>query len=368
MRRRRSAVACLAMVSAAGLGWAATGSWTAVPTPNRGTIASGFYGVAGASDSEAWAVGHSYDTPSAAYRTLIERWDGARWTIVPSPNRGTDYNDLHGVAVEPTGAAWAVGYSRNPHAGMVLGWTGTAWRMSALPSLPGASILYAVAAAGTNAGWAVGWVNEVGRVIALTLHWNGAAWTRVAAALPKGTLSALSTVAAAGPDDVWAGGYSYANGRHRAFVEHWDGARWAKVPFPRSKAISYVSSLSALPSGEAWAAGEDNGVGHVARWDGLRWTTVPRPNVGTGRNVLSKIVARAPDDVWVAGYVSDPSAGNRMLIQHWNGAGWTTETAPDVGTYASLLGFTALPSGRLWAVGWTSGYDGDRTLAVATIR
>lgn len=366
--RRRAMLVCLLAITAAGLAAAAT-PWTAVATPNRGTVASGFYGVAGVSENEAWAVGHSYDTSLAAYRTLIERWDGARWSIVASPNRGNDYNDLYGVTVEPTGAAWAVGYSRTPYAALALRWTGNAWQTSPLPNLgSGGSLLYAVDAADADDVWAVGWVNEAGRVIALTLHWNGSAWTRVPAALPAVTTSTLTAVAAARPADVWAAGYAYGKGRRRAFAEHWDGTSWSVVRFPRSKTgNSWVSSLSALPSGEVWAAGEDNGVAQVARWDGLRWTTVPRPNVGGARNVLSRILVRAADDVWVAGYVSDPSSGNRPLIQHWNGAGWTTETTPNLGSYASLLGFAGLSSGRLWGVGWTSG-SGDRTLALGAMR
>jgi hypothetical protein len=351
-----------------GVAWAATSPWMVASTPNRGTVASGFYGAAGVSDTEVWVVGHSYDTPLAAYRTLIGRWDGTRWRIVPSPNRGTDYNDLHAVAVEPTGTAWAVGYSRTPYQALVLSWTGTDWQTSPLPNLgPGASFLYAAAVADTNDVWAVGWVNESGRLVPLTLRWNGSAWTRIRAALPSGSSSSFGAVAAVAPNDVWAGGYTYIDGRHRAFVEHWDGVRWMVVPFPRgTSGISYVSALSALPSGEAWAAGEDNGVGVVARWDGLRWTRVSRPNVGSGRNVLTKIVARGADDVWVAGYISPRSY--QALIQHWNGAEWTTETTSGSGSYVSLFGLAALPSGRLWAVGWTSGFEGDRTLALWATR
>jgi hypothetical protein len=353
----------------AGLAGAANSQWTVVSTPNRGTVASGFNGVAGVSEAEVWAVGHSYDTRLAAYRTLIERWNGTRWSIVSSPNRGTDYNDLNGVAVEPTGTAWAVGYSRTPYQALVLGWTGSAWQMATLPNLgSGSSQLAAVTAVDTNDVWAVGWINEAGRLVPLTLHWNGSAWTRVPSALPSGSFSSLSAVAAAGPDDVWAGGYVYVEGRHRAFVEHWNGASWNVVPFPRrTTGMSFISSLSALPSGEVWAAGEDNGVPVVARWDGLRWTAVGRPGVGTGRNVLSKIVVRRADDVWVAGYTTDPTYGNRTVIRHWNGAAWSTDATPNPGTYPGLFGLTAMPSGRLWAVGLMRVNESDQTLAMQAL-
>jgi hypothetical protein len=364
--RHRAISACLAAFLAASLAWAAT-TWSVVPTLNRGTVGSVLQGVAGVADAEVWAVGHFYDTKLAAFRTLIERWDGRSWTIVPSPNLGTAYNDVYGVAVDPSGnAAWAVGYGGNPHQALILAWSGAAWQMAALPSLgPGASTLYAASASAANDAWAVGWLNEAGRLVPLTLHWNGSAWKRIPAAVPTGTMASLQAVAAAGPDDVWAGGYTYIEGRHRAFVEHWNGRGWSVVAFPRvATGISYVWTLSALSSGEAWAAGEENGVPLVARWDGLRWNRVSRPSVGTGRNAVSTIVARGADDVWVAGYANDTSLGTRTLVQHWNGSGWTTEATPNPGPYSRLAGLAALPSGRLWAAGSRQASEGDVTLSL----
>jgi hypothetical protein len=44
-----------------------------------------------------WAVGSFVsDTPRLA--TLIERWDGSSWSVVPSPNVGTSDNELLAVA------------------------------------------------------------------------------------------------------------------------------------------------------------------------------------------------------------------------------------------------------------------------------
>jgi hypothetical protein len=271
--------------------------------------------------------------------------------------------------VDASGAAWAVGYSRTPHQALVLRWSGTSWQMAALPSLSsGGSHLYSVAVSEANNAWAVGWVNEAGRHVPLTLRWNGSSWSRVPAAMPNGTSAAMGAVAVSAPDDAWAGGYTYVNGRHRAFIEHWDGARWWVVPFPRTPdGVSYVYSIAALPSGEAWAVGEDNGVPVVARWDGLRFNAVRRPAVGNGKNVLSNVVVRRADDVWVAGYWIDPSWGKRTLIQHWDGASWTTEATPNPETSPLLSGVAALPSGRLWAVGWKTGSQGDQTLALTAV-
>lgn len=44
-------------------------------------------GVAGLSSTDAWTVG-SYQNGSGRSRTLIERWDGTQWSVVPSVDPG----------------------------------------------------------------------------------------------------------------------------------------------------------------------------------------------------------------------------------------------------------------------------------------
>src|SRR3712207_7700528 len=42
-------------------------------------------------------------------RTLIERWDGSTWSTVASPNMGSGYHELLGVAALAPNDVWAVG-------------------------------------------------------------------------------------------------------------------------------------------------------------------------------------------------------------------------------------------------------------------
>ena len=44
------------------------------------------------------------------YNTLVEHWNGAQWSVVNSPNPGTNYDDLLAVAAVSESSAWAVGY------------------------------------------------------------------------------------------------------------------------------------------------------------------------------------------------------------------------------------------------------------------
>ena len=60
--------------------------WSVVPSPNApGATQNGLGGVSCASATFCFAVGSS-STASSATKTLIERWNGSKWSVVPSPN------------------------------------------------------------------------------------------------------------------------------------------------------------------------------------------------------------------------------------------------------------------------------------------
>src|SRR5207247_4640423 len=123
------------------------------------------HSVAALDAQTAWAVGE-YDNGSLT-QTLIERWDGALWRIVTSPNPGGSNNRLAGVAAVSANNAWAVGSYDDGSGG-------------ALP---------------------------------LILHWNGATWTTIAVTPPAGTTETmLKSVAVRAANDIWAvGSYRTTN-------------------------------------------------------------------------------------------------------------------------------------------------------------
>ena len=55
------------------------------------------------------AVGVSGNS-SGVTSTLIESWNGTRWSVVPSPSPGTGGNDLYGVSCVSATACTAVGF------------------------------------------------------------------------------------------------------------------------------------------------------------------------------------------------------------------------------------------------------------------
>src|SRR4029453_16569665 len=112
-----------------------TCGFAVVASPNASGHDNVLYDVSVLSSTDAWAVGEYLVDGGGALRTLIQHFDGANWTIVPSPNRlsGTDHNQtnsLRGVAAIAPNDVWAVGYTVSddtPYQTLTMHWNGAAW-------------------------------------------------------------------------------------------------------------------------------------------------------------------------------------------------------------------------------------------------
>jgi len=94
--------------------------------------------------------------------TLIEHWNGSRWSIVPSPSPGGD-SLLKGVAAVSANDAWAVGSSASVAGGFVLRWNGKNWVEVNENSYPhAATLLFGVSAPSADDVWTSGEVAGVG--------------------------------------------------------------------------------------------------------------------------------------------------------------------------------------------------------------
>lgn len=78
-----------------------------------------------------WAVGMRNGTRCSnggpKCQTLVEHWNGVRWTVLPSPNPPSGYlNTLMGVSAASRPDIWAVG-STDFGATLTIHWNGTSW-------------------------------------------------------------------------------------------------------------------------------------------------------------------------------------------------------------------------------------------------
>ncbi len=83
-------------------------NWSVVPSPNVGSNPSALINAAAGSANDIWA-GAEYDLASGLRQTLIEHWNGRNWSIVSTPNVGSDDNWFQWVAADSAEDVWAVG-------------------------------------------------------------------------------------------------------------------------------------------------------------------------------------------------------------------------------------------------------------------
>ncbi len=157
-------------------------------------------GIAAVSPRQIWAVGQRYGrTNPFGDTTLTMRYNGTVWSRVLSPNalsgNSNDQNWLTSVSAVAANDVWAVGRDGNHDGGpldqtLIEHWDGTRWSIVPSPSPGGSSQdndLWGVAAVAAGDVWAVG---GVGAFLnpdfssPLAMHWDGSSWTQVTVPAP----------------------------------------------------------------------------------------------------------------------------------------------------------------------------------------
>jgi Phosphoesterase family len=342
--------------------------WSVVPSYSFGSLDNVLAGVSAASATDAWAVGAYDPSGSSVLATLAEHFDGTRWTAFPLPNVGVEENVLMAVSMPSTGRAWAVGFFVNgkfQQQTLIEHFDGAVWSVIPSPS-PGAlqNILYGVAAISDSDVWAVGAEEESsGLWHTLTEHWNGAQWSVVTAVDAGANGNQFYAVKALASNNVYAvGQQSGAGFPNQALIEHWNGKSWSVVSSPAD------ASASALPLGVTATASSLTLVGeqetdtapytnYVAAGAPSSLSIQTTPNAGAGENDLFAVETAADGSTWAVGWNIDTNTGNHdpLILQGINGV-WSLVSSPSLGT-GSDSGFaaiTAIPGGGLWAVGVTA--------------
>ena len=295
--------------------------WTLVPTPNVGTNGeNALSDVDGDAGAGLWAVGYSTGGDAEGggnFKTLVQRWNGSAWSIVPSPNAGTskESSALTAIDVLPSGKAWAVGYHRSGtrRNTLITRWNGRAWSIVPSPNTGAAgNALTGVAAVHGTKIWAVGWQMGPEGIRSLILRWDGAAWSPSPAPHVGSGDNVLTAVSVVSGSDVWAVGYAVDGATHRPLTLHFDGSSWSSVAAPSSgPGVTVLRGVGAA-SGGVWAVGaryrpDTNTFGAWSqRWDGSDWVSVPNAALSNEASSELHAVAAVPgsDQIWAAGRVA----------------------------------------------------------------
>ena len=171
-----------------------------VPAPSIGKGGTGLAAVVATSRDDLWAVGTASAGPIGAYseHPIVMHWSGAAWKILRLPigfagvsvqldcltARNRDDVWVGGVAATPTDSGPLIGH-----------WDGSSWRVYrradvGLAGLRVGDYVEAISASAADDVWAVldnsygvpSADGSVARTEPVILHWDGARWSRSAAA------------------------------------------------------------------------------------------------------------------------------------------------------------------------------------------
>jgi hypothetical protein len=308
-------------------------SWNIVPSPNPSNdVVTQLYSVSAASANDVWAVGssHNGNLPS---RTLIEHWDGTRWSIVPSPSPDTQFNELRGVVALSAINAWAVGYrggttTETPIEPFILHWDGANWSQVASPNIKGrANQLFGITALSANDIWAVGGAGGA----PLALHWNGSLWSLISVVADAGLSSEKFTaVAGTASNDVWAvgDGKGFFTNQSFATIRHWDGTRWTDKLCRATSASNppdgyegggsgaYFTGVAAAGANDVWAVGVVGSGPMILHWDGRAWTTVAHPRAFPNAASLRAVATSSGGSAWSVGYEIEVYSSGSISPSH----------------------------------------------------
>ncbi|MHB8288728.1 MAG: hypothetical protein ACYDEY_05745, partial [Acidimicrobiales bacterium] len=166
---------------------ATTKAWSIAPTPNATAGIDILWGVSCTSTFSCTAVGASMPPPPLMLRffhTLVETYNGSKWSIVSSPNASIVGNYLNAVSCTSATSCTAVGGFMNtsPRVNQTLveDYNGSKWSIVTSPNTTTsqANELYSVSCASTTSCVATGWYSNASNVNqTLVEDWNGATWS-----------------------------------------------------------------------------------------------------------------------------------------------------------------------------------------------
>ncbi len=337
----------------------------------RTAVATTLAGVSCASRARCTAVGTVTGTDGTT-RPFATAFNGSSWSAraVPLP-AGAESGALASVSCVNASACVAVG-STAAGGPLAVRWNGTAWR---LMSPRGTGALSGVSCTSRSFCAAVGATTQV---------WNGNRWSATSTPAPSGAqdprLVGVSCVSAAACQAV--GSYGEQSDPFdpvvdRALTVAWNGVRWSlqQSPAPATGGVR-LRAVSCATAGACVAVGTaDPGTGgpettaYTQVRSGRTWTARAAAAPGSDSTALAAVSCTSAGRCRAVGAATlQPDIGvhavDRPLIQRWNGATWSLQSAQSpVGASESFLqGVSCVSATTCVAVGASAGPDGNNRI------
>lgn len=311
---------------------------------------AGLKDIDGAGAGNIWAVG----SKGALGAPLIMRYNGRRWSTVPTPDP-SNFVGLEGIDVKSHRNAWAVGWYSNGSRlqTLILHWNGLRWTRTPSPNpLTGDNLLFDVVTAGPDKAWAVGTDNlnaDAGRRT-IILRWNGTRWVNDRPTRARGYLSGVALRSG----KVFAVG---GNVNLDPMVQRRKANGWVSAKIPTEGPTRRLFSIDVAPRGPfrgvGTKAGNPNGRTFAMHSKPSGWVNDATPSRGSYVNQLFDVSARSRTEAWAVGYRETSTFRDRTLTLRFHNGSWSLIPSPNPnGRDVGLSGVYAVPNKRgVWAVG-----------------
>ena len=185
----------------------------APPSPQRHRLPSATY---------CFAVGTLIGGDNS--RTLVERWNGANWSLAPSPNSSAAYNSLSDVSCTSASNCMAVGgkqtFFRDNRSTLAQRWNGSTWAIVSSPNRPGYNELSSIACVSATNCTAGGKSSAGLGDNTLAETWNGTRWSLTSTPNGSGAYnSRLNGLACPASNICFAVGSSSTEVRESTLIE-----------------------------------------------------------------------------------------------------------------------------------------------------
>src|SRR5215472_3556826 len=251
-------------------------AWRVVPSQNPPKSSSSVLdGVACAQVTSCWAVGYHVNLRGSAILPYAEHWNGQAWSELALPYPAHEVvkaNPLRAVSCPATNLCFADGGWLKPVGGglqrnvsLIERWNGSTWQIVPSPVLPHSTEndLEGLSCASARDCWATGaWAEGTARGGALGYHWNGHQWA-VARITDVSYHHAGAMLAASCPTTRMCMGIGQkAYGTEpalglRMFAQRWNGSSWLTAPIGTGTGNNlFVYGVSCATAQTCMAVGE----------------------------------------------------------------------------------------------------------------
>jgi len=236
-------------------------------------------------------------------------------------------------------------------------WNGTRWSKSAMPKPAGAAnvTIGGIACPSRSECVAVGTgyppATSKSGFFPIAAYWNGSRWTAARAAA-AGSDDVLESVSCPAAKSCFAtGNYMPNSSVVDPLIEHWNGAKWSRqaASVPRGTSFGDLPAVSCPSAKFCVAVGSDGSGVLIERWNGSGWSMSAPKSVSSAS--LFSVSCPSATSCFAVG--SNLTMYGASLTEHWNGRTWSRSTTPvpHNASYAGLQSVSCVSAAHCLAVG-----------------